>query len=87
LQDKVAILDGQVQQLKADKARLLEENKALHQRKTILEKGYAFKEEQIQMLQATAAVADPPAVVCSHACDLSASVVSCSLPHLLQFAL
>jgi hypothetical protein len=51
VQDKTNALDSQVTELKADKIRLLEENKALHCRKSILEKVLALKEEQIQVLQ------------------------------------
>ena len=45
------MLDGQVQELKLEKARLVDENKALQKSKTILEKVYALKEEQVQVLQ------------------------------------
>ena len=51
VQDKVSVLDGQVQELKLEKARLVDENKALQKSKTILEKVYALKEEQVQVLQ------------------------------------
>ena len=50
------MLDAQVKELKADKIRLQEENKALNNRKSILEKVLALKEEQIQVLQNGAGV-------------------------------
>jgi hypothetical protein len=48
--------DAQVRDLKADKARLVDENKALLNRKSILEKVLTLKEEQIQVLQEGAGV-------------------------------
>jgi hypothetical protein len=48
--------DAQVRELKAEKARLFDENKALVNRKSILEKVLALKEEQIQVLQEGAGV-------------------------------
>ena len=51
MQTKMALLAGEVAELKADKLRLAEENKVLHSRKLILEKLVALKEEQIQVLE------------------------------------
>lgn len=67
----MSVLDAQVKELKADKIRLQEENKALNNRKSILEKVLALKEEQIQVLQNGAGVRhaqlrpldDPPKVL------------------------
>jgi hypothetical protein len=49
--DKMSVLEAQVKELKTDKIRLQEENKALNNRKSVLEKVLALKEEQIQVLQ------------------------------------
>jgi hypothetical protein len=49
--DKMSVLEAHVKELKADKIRLQEENRALNNRKSILEKVLALKEEQIQVLQ------------------------------------
>jgi hypothetical protein len=51
LQDRVTVLDNQVQELQADKARLTEENRHLQNRTTILEKNHAMNEEQILVLK------------------------------------
>jgi regulator of replication initiation timing len=78
VQDKVAVLDGQVQELKDEKERLIEENRALQKSKTILEKVYALKEEQVQVLQGANGVRLPHANPCTlqHGCRLACTTRS-----------
>lgn len=52
LQDRVAVLDGQVQKLQEESQRLAEANKELQRRRTLLERSNTHKDEQIQLLNA-----------------------------------
>lgn len=75
-------LERDVNEMKAQNLRLVEENKSLTNRKATLEKFLVLKEEQINVLQEGANVRCPTCRICSHlasAVSASSSVFSACL--------
>lgn len=76
-------LESEVNEMKALNLRLMEENKALTNRKATLEKFLQLKEEQISVLQEGANVRATPFHPCQ-ACYIFSSYIFSSLPHVLK---